>query len=109
VEEERDSHDDIAIHVVAVVEGDVVGTLRLIRLPEHLKIGRVAVRADVRGRGIATRMMTFAMQLGRAGGETRFYLAAQTDKIGLYERFGFVAYGDEFEDGGMPHRSMRNY
>jgi predicted GNAT family N-acyltransferase len=109
VEEERDSFDDDATHVVALLEGDVVGTLRLIHLPEHVKIGRVAVQANRRGLGIALDMMDFAMALARARGEQRFYLAAQTDKIGFYQRFGFVAYGGEFDDGGMPHRSMKTY
>lgn len=108
-DEEPDSYDDAATHVVAVVDGNVVGTLRLIFQPEHVKIGRVAVRASLRGRGIARKMMEFAMQLARDRGESRFYLAAQTDKLGFYERLGFVAFGEEFQDGGMPHLAMKTY
>ena len=29
--------------------------------------------------------------------------------IHLYEKLGFVAFGDEFEEGGMPHRAMKTY
>jgi predicted GNAT family N-acyltransferase len=106
---ERDQYDATATHVVALVNGDVVGVLRVVFLPEHVKIGRVAVLPSARGQGIATAMMLFAMNLARARGETRFYLTAQTDKLALYEKLGFTAFGGEFEDGGMPHLAMKNY
>ncbi len=108
-EVELDAYDLTCTHVVAIVEGDVVGTLRIVSLPEHAKFGRVAVARSARGKGIATKMMNFAMELARARGETRFYLTAQTDKLALYEKLGFVAYGDQFQDGGMPHLAMKNY
>ena len=106
---ERDEYDPAAVHVVALQNGDVAGVLRIVFLPEHAKIGRVAVAANARGRGIATAMMHFAMALARARGETKFYLTSQTDKVGLYEKIGFTVFGEEFEDGGMPHLAMKNY
>ena len=106
---ERDAYDATAIHMVAIDDGDVIGTLRIVVLPEHAKFGRVAVLQKARGKGIATAMMRAAMALAHVRGETRFYLTAQTDKIGLYEKLGFTAYGDEFEEGGMPHRAMKTY
>lgn len=108
-EEEHDSYDLTATHFVAVAEGEVVGTLRLVDLPEHVKIGRVAVHGQWRGRGIARQMMEAAMAHARSGGRERFYLTAQSDKLGLYEKLGFVAFGPEIIDGGMPHRAMRDY
>ncbi len=46
---ELDADDLTATHMVAIADGEVVGTLRMIAKPEHLKIGRVAVRRDYRG------------------------------------------------------------
>jgi predicted GNAT family N-acyltransferase len=108
-EEELDADDLTAIHMVAIAEGEVCGTLRLVTKPEHIKIGRVAVRRDWRGRGIARAMMLRAMaeMADKAGG--RFYLASQTDKVGLYEKLGFVAFGEEFLDAGIPHFAMKTY
>ena len=54
-------------------------------------------------------MMERAMALCRADGHQRFYLTAQADKLGFYERLGFVAFGEVFDDGGMPHRAMKTY
>lgn len=70
----------------------------------HVKIGRVAVAGRWRGQGIAAAMIGRAIELHRAARDNRFYLTAQADKLPLYERFGFVAYGVEFLDGGMPSR-----
>lgn len=108
-DEENDADDLTATHFVAILEGEVVGTLRLIDYPEHVKIGRVAVRQAFRGRGIAQAMIAAAMDHARAMGRDRFYLTAQSDKLGFYQRLGFAAFGPEFQDGGMPHRAMRSY
>ena len=108
-EEEFDSYDLTATHVVALLDGDVVGALRVLFLDEHVKFGRVVVAQSARGKGIASKMMRYAMDLAGARGETKFYLTAQTDKLALYEKLGFVAFGEEFQDGGMPHLAMKNY
>ncbi|WP_137155196.1 GNAT family N-acetyltransferase [Rhizobium sp. FKL33] len=108
-EEEVDADDLTAIHMVALMEGEVAGVLRIVRRPEHLKIGRVAVDSAFRGRGIAGAMMSRVLEdySGEVGG--RFFLTAQTDKVGLYERFGFKVFGQEFMDAGIPHLAMKTY
>lgn len=106
---ERDTYDATATHVVALVDGDVVGVLRMVDLPEHTKIGRVAVDARFRGRRIATVLMRFAMDLARSAGKTRLYLTSQSDKVPFYEKLGFIPFGDEFEEAGIPHRAMKTY
>lgn len=106
---EHDEYDLTATHFVAITEGEVVGTLRVIFAPEHAKIGRVAVRQQFRGRGIAKAMLQAAMTHASNAGQSRLYLTAQTDKLALYEKLGFTAFGAVFDDAGMPHRAMRNY
>jgi predicted GNAT family N-acyltransferase len=106
---EFDAYDHAATHLVALADGDVVGTLRLVWLDAHAKFGRVAVARAARRHGIATALMRHGMELARARGETRFYLTAQIDKLALYEKLGFVACGDPFEEGGMPHLAMKTY
>lgn len=107
--EENDAYDLTATHLVAILRGEVVGTLRMIEQPEHVKIGRVAVRQAYRGQGIAKQLMRFAMEHAQAQGRDKFFLTAQMDKLGMYQKLGFVEFGPEIIDGGMPHRAMRNY
>ena len=106
---ENDEEDLTAIHMVAIQGGDVCGALRIVKRPEHYKIGRVAVGLPYRGRGIARTMMLKAMDDHRDACRNRFYLTAQTDKVSLYEKLGFKAYGEEFMDAGIPHLAMKNY
>jgi len=106
---ERDGYDAGALHVVAIGAGDVVGVLRLVDLGEHAKIGRVAVRQDWRGRGVARILMAHVMDLSRARGQERFYLTAQVDALGLYEKLGFTAFGERFMQAGIEHVAMKTY
>jgi predicted GNAT family N-acyltransferase len=106
---EVDEDDPTATHFVAIHKGEVVGTLRILFKPEHAKIGRVAVHHDKRGLGIARCMMEAAMDHCRSLGTDRFYLAAQADKLGLYEKLGFTPFGPLFMDAGISHQAMRSY
>lgn len=106
---ELDEFDSVAEHYVAIVGGNVVGTLRVVDKGDHAKIGRVAVRASVRGQGIAHALMTVSMDAVRRRGQTRFHLSSQSDKVGFYERFGFRAEKAEYLDAGIPHRDMRTF
>ncbi len=109
-DEEFDEYDRTATHFVAIVEGDVVGTLRLIETPEHMKIGRVAVAKPARGRGLGRQLMQHAMDAARAAGHTRFALSAQHDKTGFYENLGFRPVSAPAHDGsGILHVEMRTY
>lgn len=104
VEEEIDGRDEQALHLLALAPGgETVGTLRLLFDGETVKVGRVAVDRDWRGRGIAARMMEIALQRARDRGATRARLASQLEVVGLYERAGFAVESDVFEEANIPH------
>ena len=108
--EEFDADDLTATHLVAIAAGNVVGTLRIIETPEYAKLGRVVVAKAWRGHGISTQLLSHAMDIVRGRGENRFYLTAQHDKLRVYEKLGFVAFGEPFDDGsGILHLSMKTY
>ncbi|MFE2152258.1 GNAT family N-acetyltransferase [Streptomyces lavendulae] len=114
---EYDAYDAVAVHVLAVgPDGEALGTGRLLHGPEALgktgspeigSLGRLAVRKSARGLGVGVALVR-AIEAEAAGlGLTAVDLGAQTHATGFYERLGYVAYGPEFEDAGIPHRSMR--
>jgi len=108
--EEFDADDLTATHLVAIASGNVVGTLRIIHAAEHAKIGRVVVSKLWRGKGISTLLLERAMAIVRSTGQSRFYLTAQHDKLRVYEKLGFVAFGEPFDDGsGILHLAMKTY
>ena len=51
--------------------------------------------------------MQALLAIARERGDAEVERSAQTHALGFYEKFGFVAFGDEYLDVGIPHRSMR--
>ncbi|HVL02287.1 MAG TPA: GNAT family N-acetyltransferase [Dongiaceae bacterium] len=107
--DEYDDLDRVATHFVLVLEGNVAATLRVLYLPEHVKLGRFAVRKNLRGRGVGGRLFRAVIDTIKAGGGDKIALEAQIDKTRFYEKFGFHAYGEEYLDAGIVHRRMKNY
>jgi predicted GNAT family N-acyltransferase len=103
---EQDGRDHEAIHVVAVEGGRVVGTCRL--LVEHgvARLGRNAVGAADRGRGIGTALLRAADGVAARSGADRVRLHAQLPARRLYERAGYVAEGEVFLEEGIEHVTM---
>lgn len=105
--DEMDDLDDIAIHLLAHEDGQPLGTARLILKGDTGKIGRVAVLAQARGRGLGAALMLASLDALRARpGIRRAALSSQTHAIGFYEKLGFAAHGPVYDDAGIPHRDM---
>nr|WP_295708540.1 GNAT family N-acetyltransferase [uncultured Halomonas sp.] len=102
-EEEWDGLDTECLHFLAMLDGQPVGTARL--LPDA-HIGRVAVLANARGTGIGVLLMQAAIEAARQAGHPQVVLSAQVHALAFYERLGFITHGEEFMDAGIPHREM---
>jgi ElaA protein len=104
-EDELDGRDEEALHVVAVEANSarILGTLRLLFEGHTAKVGRVAVDADARRRGVASKMLELALDGARAHGCTAARLAAQVQATELYASVGFLVESDMFEEAGIPH------
>ena len=106
VEEEMDEHDATALHLVAVEDGRVVATARVVLDGDTARVGRVAVARAARRRGIASRLIAASEAHAGERGARRVELAAQTGALALYERAGYTAYGERFMDAGLEHLMM---
>ncbi len=102
---EWDGDDASAFHLLARdPRGLPIGTGRL--LPDgHL--GRMAVLAPWRGRGIGTALLLRLIERARDQALTAVTLNALCTATPFYERAGFVAEGPIFDDAGIPHQRMR--
>ena len=104
MELEWDGLDLECTHVIAYAEqGQPVATGRLLA-DGH--IGRLAVLKPWRGQGIGSQVLCALVNIARSRGIVTCALNAQTHAIAFYERYGFVAEGDEFDDAGIAHRHM---
>ena len=107
VEEEWDSLDAGARHLLARdADGRPIGTARLLVRPGAVRIGRMAVLAPWRGRGVGRGLLEEALRAVDRSDAATSVLDAQLHAIPFYERFGFRAYGPEFLDAGILHRKM---
>ncbi len=101
---EWDGRDEEAFHLLAEDrQGNPIGTARL--LPEG-HIGRMAVVKPWRGRGVGTALLRAMVEEGRRRKLEWLVLNAQLEAVPFYERAGFHALGEVFEDAGIPHRRM---
>jgi predicted GNAT family N-acyltransferase len=106
VDLETDGRDGEALHVVAVADGAVVGTCRLVLDAGTAKLGRMAVEPAMRGRGIGAALLEGAEAEARTAGARRIALHAQAAAIDLYARGGFAERGEHFEEAGIEHVLM---
>jgi len=105
--DELDEHDATATHCVAYDGGGAaVGAGRACIEADLAKIGRMCVLSESRGHGIGAAVLAALERIGVDQGARRFKLSAQLHARGFYERCGYRAYGDVYDDVGIPHIDM---
>ena len=104
-EMEFDEDDKTAEHFIAFDGRHMV--MACARLLDNGRIGRVAVLRPFRGRGIGEAVMKAVLERAKERGMKDVHLCAQVHALPFYERLGFVPYGEEFDEAGIPHRMMR--
>lgn len=111
--EEIDDQDPVCTHFLALPsssasEEEAYGTARLWISPEgEAKAQRVAVAANARGQGVGRALMEALEEHVRARGLREVKLGAQLSAVPFYEQLGYTAYGEVFDDAGIPHRMMK--
>jgi predicted GNAT family N-acyltransferase len=117
-DEEIDDHDRTdraAVHALAVAGGEAgaAGTPRALGAGRFyavdsatVQIGRMAVRADARGRGVGAALLTALVNEARRRGFARAHLHAQTHAATFYRKAGFDDDGPLMWDAGIEHQPM---
>ena len=104
---EWDEHDAVCRHLIARdADGGAIGTGRLLTGGKPGHIGRMAVLADWRGKGVGRALLEGLLEEAARRDLRHLALHAQTQATGFYRRFGFVEEGPEFMEAGIPHRTM---
>ncbi len=108
---EYDEYDDLSrddvIHLMAIQNETVIGTLRLIKEGKTLIVGRVAVLKKYRNQKIGLKLMAYAETHACNHGFTALKLGAQLTAIPFYEKSGYEAYGEIFMDANIEHKMMQ--
>jgi predicted GNAT family N-acyltransferase len=104
--EEIDGRDGDAIHLVALREGRVVGTCRLLFVDRTVQLSRLAVEPEARREGVATALLHEADREAAAARAKRIVLHAQTYARELYVADGYEPRGRTFVEAGIEHIAM---
>jgi predicted GNAT family N-acyltransferase len=105
-EDELDELDASAVHAVGYVEGRAIAAGRLVEGDGYGKIGRMAVLREHRGSGYGAAILAALETEGASRGLREFRLSAQLSARGFYERLGYAAVGEVYDEVGIPHIAM---
>lgn len=110
VYQDLDNKDQKALHVVGFKNGNVVAYTRIFKSGdyfEHASIGRVVVAMDQRKYGFGKDIMKASISvIEKRFPETPIEISAQSYLIKFYSELGFVPFGDEYLEDGIPHTRM---
>lgn len=97
--------EEESTHFMGTVNGTPAGAARWRRTDKGFKLERFAVLKEFRGYGVGKSLV--AAVIDNLPDEAEYvYLNAQLTAIGLYEKFGFVKEGPQFEEAGIQHFKM---
>jgi predicted GNAT family N-acyltransferase len=105
---EQDAADETAVHAISRdAAGRVVATGRLLVAGTTATIGRMAADASVRGQGHGAAVLAELHRQAVLRGVTEVELHAQVSARRFYERAGYAAVGDVYQEAGIDHITMR--
>jgi predicted GNAT family N-acyltransferase len=104
--DEVDGRDGEGVHLVAVDDGRIVGTLRLVFVGATVQLSRLAIDVSHRRQGIASRLLRAADAEVQGRGARRVVLHAQTYAQDLYLSHGYRPRGPMFVEAGIEHVAM---
>ena len=96
--------EDESTHFLATVDGVPAGASRWRKTDKGYKLERFAVLEQFRG-GVGKALVQAVLD-DLPADATYVYMHAQLAAITLYEKFGFVKTGPQFEEAGIQHFKM---
>ncbi|MEZ4774861.1 MAG: GNAT family N-acetyltransferase [Bacteroidia bacterium] len=105
-EDEYDGFDFLSNHYLAWYDGVPAGAARWRTIPAtgNIRLERFAVLKAFRGKGVGEALVKKI--LSDVPRSKEIFIHAQVHNLGFYEKFGFVAEGEAFEEAGILHRKM---
>jgi predicted GNAT family N-acyltransferase len=104
--EELDKEKD-NIHIGAFEDDELLGCCMLAKVnAETLQLRQMAVKDNLRQKGIGGSILSFAENISRDRGYKKIMMHARDTAVGFYEKFGYKVKGDPFTEINLPHRIM---
>ncbi len=103
---ERDNYDKNCYHVVVYESNIPVGTGRVIYIDNTPLIGRIAVLKEYRGKQYGDLIVRKLIDHCFKHGDKRIIVHSQVSVVKFYEKIGFIAFGNIYNEAGIEHLSM---
>ncbi|EIM20838.1 acyl-CoA N-acyltransferase [Wallemia mellicola CBS 633.66] len=102
-EDELDENEPTAEHIVIFVENKPAGTIRLVEKSGKGKLTRLAVLKEYRNLKLGGHLIKALIDKAKERGYKEILCHSQIPVVGLYQKYGFEVFGDEFDEDGAPH------
>ena len=99
--------EDTHIQIAGFNNGSLIATCSLVPEEENCRMRYVAIKADIQGSGVGSKMLKFFEEEARNTGFKSIYCHARDTAINFYNKNGYKAEGEMFEQVTIPHIKMR--
>ncbi len=97
------------VHFGYFHEGVLVGTASLVEpVPTRWKMRQVAVAPEAQGRAVGRALVQACRAFAKTQGASMLYCHARDTAVSFYQKCGWEAFGEPFEEVGLPHTKMRD-
>lgn len=105
-EDEVDGLGNSSEHVILYYNNKPSGTARIRKVNGKIKLERIAILSQVRGKGLGEKLVKFLVEYSKEKNVKEVYMHAQYYLVNFYAKFGFKQRGDTFYDAGIKHIEM---
>ncbi len=105
---EIDKNEAYSVHFVLYIDKKPAATVRLLPLDDQtFKLQRMAVLKEYRGKKLGAAIIAEAETFARQQKFTKIELGAQLSAEKFYQKLGYTAYGEIFQDAEIDHVHMK--
>jgi len=101
-----DELDNTSVQILISNNDTIIGTLRLRKYNDGVKLERMAILPQFRKMSFGTKVIDEVKKFCIMNGESKIFLDAIYDIMDFYKKCGFDKIGKVFERVGIPHIRM---
>ena len=101
-----DEFDNTCVQILISNNGTIIGTLRLRKYNDGIKLERMAILLQFRKMSFGTKVIDEVKKYCIMNGESKIFLDSIYDVRDFYKKCGFDEIGKVFERVGIPHIRM---
>ena len=103
---EWDDWDNKAKHIIIIFNSTPIGCARLIFIDKIIRLERMAIIKSKRYQGFGSRLLFEIIRIARNKKIKKINISAQLQAMFFYQKIGFIAEGEIYNDAGIKHIKM---